>query len=288
MNLTLMTDLYQLTMSNAYFVNGLQDERMVFDLFFRKNASNGGYTIISGIDEVIDYIQSIKFTDDDISYLRSLDIFADGFLEYLKTFSFKGDIYAVEEGTILFLNEPILRVSASYIEAQIIETALLNIINFQSLIATKASRVCTVAEDDVVMEFGLRRAQGTYAGIYASKAAYIGGCNGTSNVLAGKMFGIPVLGTHSHSWVQKFETELEAFNAYAEVYPQNALLLIDTYNTLKSGLPNAIKVFDKLKEKGYTPKGVRLDSGDLEYLAKVAREELDKAGHKEAKNSCLK
>ena len=283
MNLTLMTDLYQLTMSNAYFVNGLQDERMVFDLFFRKNASNGGYTIISGIDEVIDYIQSIKFTDDDISYLRSLDIFADGFLEYLKTFSFKGDIYAVEEGTILFPNEPILRVSASYIEAQIIETALLNIINFQSLIATKASRVCTVAEDDVVMEFGLRRAQGTYAGIYGSKAAYIGGCNGTSNVLAGKMFGIPVLGTHSHSWVQKFETELEAFNAYAEVYPQNALLLIDTYNTLKSGLPNAIKVFDKLKEKGYTPKGVRLDSGDLEYLAKVAREELDKAGHKEAK-----
>lgn len=283
MDLTLMTDLYQLTMSNAYYINGIKDEKMVFDLFFRKNANNGGYTIVCGIDEAIDYIQSIKFTEEDIKYLKSLNIFDDGFLEYLKNFSFNGEIYAVEEGTILFPNEPILRVKASYIEAQIIETALLNIINFQSLIATKASRICTVAENDIVMEFGLRRAQGTFAGIYGSKAAYLGGCDGTSNVLAGRMFNIPVMGTHSHSWVQKFDSELEAFNAYADAYPENTLLLIDTYNTLKSGLPNAIKVFDKLKAKGYTPKGVRLDSGDLEYLANTARKQLDEAGHENVK-----
>lgn len=283
MNLTLMTDLYQLTMSNAYFLNGIKDEKMVFDLFFRKNASGGGYTIICGIDEIIDYIKSIKFTEEDINYLRSLNLFDESFLEYLKSFSFNGDIYAVEEGTILFPNEPILRVRANYIEAQIIETALLNILNFQSLIATKASRICHVAEGDIVMEFGLRRAQGTYAGIYGSKAAYIGGCDGTSNVIAGKMFDIPVLGTHSHSWVQKFDSEIEAFREYAKAYPNNTLFLIDTYNTLKSGLPNAIAVFKELKQKGFSPKGVRLDSGDLEYLAKVTRKELDESGFEDVK-----
>lgn len=283
MNLTLMTDLYQLTMSNAYFLENKSDERMIFDLFFRKNPSNGGYAIICGIDQAVDYIQNLKFSDDDIIYLKNLNLFDERFLDYLRTFKFNGDIYAVEEGSILFPNEPILRVKASYIEAQIIETALLNIINFQSLIATKASRICQVAENDIVMEFGLRRAQGTFAGIYGARAAYIGGCDGTSNVIAGKMFDIPVLGTHSHSWVQKFDNELDAFRTYSQVYPNNTLLLIDTYNTLKSGIKNAITVFDELKEKGYEGKGVRLDSGDLEYLSNRVREELDAAGHNNAK-----
>lgn len=283
MDLTMMTDLYQLTMSNGYFLKGYQEEKMIFDLFFRKNPSNGGYTIVCGIDQVIDYIQSLHFTEDDIAYLRGLKLFDEKFLDYLKTFRFTGDIYAVEEGTILFPNEPILRVKANSIEAQIIETAMLNFINFESLIATKASRICQVAGDDPVMEFGLRRAQGAYAGIYGARAAYIGGCCGTSNVIAGKMFDIPVMGTHSHSWVQKFDSELDAFRAYAEVYPQSTMLLIDTYNTLKSGLPNAIKVFDELKAKGHKPIGVRLDSGDLEYLSKLTREKLDEAGYTDAK-----
>ncbi|MDO4710986.1 MAG: nicotinate phosphoribosyltransferase [Peptostreptococcaceae bacterium] len=283
MDLTMMTDLYQLTMANGYFLKGYKEEKMIFDLFFRKNPSNGGYTIISGIDQVIDYIEDLSFGDDDIEYLRSLDLFDEGFLDYLKEFKFTGDIYAVEEGTILFPNEPILRVKANSIEAQIIETAMLNILNFQSLIATKASRICQVAGEDPVMEFGLRRAQGAYAGIYGARAAFIGGCVGTSNVLTGKMFDIPVMGTHSHSWVQKFDSELEAFRAYAELYPTKVLLLIDTYNTLKSGLPNAIRVFDELREKGHSPLGVRLDSGDLEYLSKMVRERLDAAGYPDAK-----
>ncbi len=283
MDLTMMTDLYQLTMANGYFKKGLKNEKMIFDLFFRRNPSNGGYTIVCGIDQVVEYIESLSFEDDDIKYLKNLNLFEDDFLEYLKGFKFTGEIYAVEEGTVLFPNEPILRVKASSIEAQIIETAMLNMLNFQSLIATKASRICQVAGTDPVMEFGLRRAQGAYAGIYGARAAYIGGCIGTSNVIAGKMFDIPVLGTHSHSWVQKFDTELEAFRAYAEVYPSSTSLLIDTYNTLKNGLPNAITVFDELKEKGYEPVSVRLDSGDLEYLSKMAREALDKAGHSNAK-----
>lgn len=283
MDLTMMTDLYQLTMANGYFLKGYQEEKMIFDLFFRKNPSNGGYTLISGMDQVIDYIENLHFDKKDIEYLRSLNLFDESFLKYLGNFKFTGDIYAVEEGTILFPNEPILRVKANSIEAQIIETAMLNILNFQSLIATKASRICQVAGDDPVMEFGLRRAQGASAGIYGARAAYIGGCVGTSNVLSGQMFDIPVMGTHSHSWVQKFDSELEAFMAYADLYPTKVLLLIDTYNTLKSGLPNAIRVFDELKEKGYSPLGVRLDSGDLEYLSKVVREKLDEAGHQQAK-----
>ncbi len=282
MDLTMMTDLYQLTMANGYFLQGNKD-KMIFDLFFRKNPSNGGYTIVCGIDQVIDYINNLNFSEEDIAYLRSLNLFDERFLEYLRDFRFKGEIYAVEEGTILFPNEPIIRVRANSIEAQLIETAMLNIVNFQSLIATKASRICQVAGEDPVMEFGLRRAQGTYAGIYGARAAYIGGCVGTSNVISGQMFDIPVMGTHSHSWVQKFDSEIDAFRAYADVYPAKTMLLIDTYNTLKSGLPNAIKVFDELKEKGYKPLGVRLDSGDLEYLSKMAREKLDAAGHTEAK-----
>ena len=278
MQLTMMTDFYQLTMSNGYFLKGEKDKKMIFDAFFRDNPSNGGYTIVCGIDQVIDYIESLYFTDEDIEYLSSLNLFDPGFLEYLKTFQFTGEIYAVEEGTILFPNEPMLRVKANAIEAQIIETAILNTVNFQSLIATKASRICQAAKGDAVMEFGLRRAQGSAAGVYGSRAAYIGGCVGTSNVLAGKMFDVPVMGTHSHSWVQKFDSEFEAFETYASIYPKNTMLLIDTYNTLKSGLPNAIKVFNELREKGYKPSGVRLDSGDMEYLSKMARTTLDEAG----------
>lgn len=281
MQLTMLTDFYQLTMSNGYFLKGEKDKKMIFDAFFRENPSKGGYTIACGIDQVVDYIESLSFSNEDIQYLQSLNLFDQGFLDYLRDFKFTGEIYAVEEGTILFPNEPILRVKANAIEAQIVETAILNIINFQSLIATKSSRICQAAEGDTVMEFGLRRAQGYSAGVYGARAAYIGGCAGTSNVLAGKMFDIPVMGTHSHSWVQKFDSELEAFETYAEIYPDKTMLLIDTYNTLKSGLPNAIKVFNKLKENGHRPLGVRLDSGDMEYLSKIVRTTLDEAGFKD-------
>lgn len=282
-NLTLLTDFYQLTMSNAYFIENLNEEKLIFDVFFRKNPSDGGYTIVCGIDEVVEYIQNLKFTDEDIAYLDSLGVFDSKFLEYLRDFEFTGEIYAVEEGTVMFPNEPIMRVKANSIEAQIIETTILNIMNFQSLIATKASRICQAAEGDAVMEFGLRRAQGPDAGLYGAKAAVIGGCVGTSNVLAGRLFDIPLMGTHSHSWVQRFDSELEAFRAYADNYPDKTMFLLDTYNTLKSGLPNAIKVFEELREKGYEAKGVRLDSGDLEYLSKKVREKLDEAGFKDVK-----
>lgn len=282
-NLTLLTDFYQLTMSNAYFIENLNEEKLIFDVFFRKNPSDGGYTVVCGIDEVVDYIQNLKFTDEDIVYLDNLGVFDKKFLEYLRGFKFTGEIYAVEEGTVMFPNEPIMRVKANSIEAQIIETTILTIMNFQSLIATKASRICQVAEDDAVMEFGLRRAQGPDAGLYGARAAVIGGCVGTSNVLAGRMFDIPLMGTHSHSWVQRFDSELEAFRAYAQNYPDKTMFLLDTYNTLKSGLPNAIKVFEELREKGYEPKGVRLDSGDLEYLSKKVREKLDKEGFENVK-----
>lgn len=282
-NLTLLTDLYQLTMSNAYFIENLNEEKLVFDMYFRKNPSNGGYTIICGIDQVIDYIENLEFTKEDIDYLRSLEIFDEKFLSYLKDFKFKGEIFAVEEGTMMFPNEPIIRVKANSIEAQIIETTILNIVNFQSLIATKASRICQVAGNDPVMEFGLRRAQGPSAGLYGSRAAMIGGCIGTSNVLAGKMFGAPVMGTHAHSWVQRFDSEIEAFRTYAKTYPNKTMLLIDTYNTLKSGLPNAITVFEEMRDKGQSPKGVRLDSGDLEYLSRRVREELDAKGFEDVK-----
>lgn len=282
-NLTLLTDLYQLTMSNAYFIENLNEEKLVFDMYFRKNPSNGGYTIICGIDQVIDYIENLEFTKEDIDYLRSLEIFDEKFLSYLKDFKFTGEIFAVEEGTMMFPNEPIIRVKANSIEAQIIETTILNIVNFQSLIATKASRICQVAGNDPVMEFGLRRAQGPSAGLYGSRAAMIGGCIGTSNVLAGKMFGAPVMGTHAHSWVQRFDSEIEAFRTYAKTYPNKTMLLIDTYNTLKSGLPNAITVFEEMRANGQSPKGVRLDSGDLEYLSRRVREELDAKGFEDVK-----
>lgn len=277
-NLTLLTDLYQLTMLNGYFEKNIHEDIVVFDMFFRKNACNGGYTIVCGIDQFVDYINNLNFSEEDLDYLRSLDLFSEKFLTFLKEFKFTGDIYAVEEGTIMFPNEPIITVKAPLYQAQLIETALLTIVNFQSLIASKASRVCFAAQGDPVFEFGLRRAQGPDAGTYGARAAMIGGCKATANVLAGKMFDIPVVGTQAHSWVQKFDTELESFEAYADVYPDKCLLLVDTYNVLQSGVPNAIKVFKRLVEQGHKPVGIRLDSGDLKYLSVESKKMLDKAG----------
>ncbi|HZK38035.1 MAG TPA: nicotinate phosphoribosyltransferase [Clostridia bacterium] len=277
-NLSLMTDLYQLTMMNGYLKSGIDKDIVVFDMFFRKNPCENSYTIIAGIEQVIDYIENIGFSEDDLAYLRGLNLFDDKFIDYLRDFEFSGTIYCVEEGSIMFPYEPILRVKAPIIEAQLLETAILNLINFPSLIATKASRICSAARGDAVFEFGLRRAQGPDAGIYGARAAIIGGCIGTSNVYAGKKFNVPVIGTHAHSWIQKFRTELDAFRAYAETYPNNTLLLVDTYNVLTSGIPNAITVFKELREKGYKPQGIRIDSGDLAYLSKEARKMLDAEG----------
>lgn len=277
-NLSMLTDFYQLTMMNGYLNENADNDHMIFDLFFRTNPSNGGYAIACGVDQVIDYISNLKFTNENLAYLESLNMFNADFLYALKNFKFTGDIYAVEEGTFVFPNEPIIRVKARAFEAQLIETTMLSIMNFQTLIATKASRICKVADSDPIMEFGLRRAQGPHAGLYGARAAVIGGCIGTSNVLAGQMFNIPVMGTHAHSWVQKFDTELEAFRAYAKTYPSKTVLLLDSYDTINSGLPNAITVFKELREQGYEPLGVRIDSGDLEYLSKEIRETLDTQG----------
>ncbi|WP_195336911.1 nicotinate phosphoribosyltransferase [Paraclostridium bifermentans] len=277
-NLTLLTDLYQLTMINGYFENGVHDDIVVFDMFFRKNACKGGYTIVCGIDQLVEYINNLNFSNSDLEYLRGLNLFSGEFLDFLKDFKFTGDIYSVPEGTVMFPNEPIIRIKAPLYQAQLIETALLTIVNFQSLIASKASRVCFAAQGDSVLEFGLRRAQGPDAGIYGARAAIIGGCSATANVLAGKMFDIPIVGTHAHSWVQKFDSELEAFEAYAKIYPDKCLLLVDTYDVLNSGVPNAIKVFKDLKTKGYKPVGIRLDSGDLDYLSKACKKVLDSEG----------
>ena len=278
-NLTLLTDLYQLTMMNGYRRCNLDERRAVFDIFYR---GSGGYSyaIAAGLEQAIDYILNLHFDESDIEYLRSLKIFDENFLKALKDFEFTGDIKAVPEGTMVFPYEPILTVSAPLWQAQLVETALLTFVNHQTLIATKAARLkeCT---KNKISEFGLRRAQGPDAGIYGARAACIGGCRTTSNVVSGKLFGIPVTGTHSHSWVMSFDTELEAFEKYAEIYPDNCLLLVDTYDTLKSGVPNAIKVFDKLKAEGHKPVGIRLDSGDLAYLSRKARVMLDEAGHQD-------
>jgi nicotinate phosphoribosyltransferase len=276
----LLTDYYELTMGQGYFSSGALGKYAVFDLFFRENPCGGGYTIAAGLSQAADYIENLAFSGEEISYLRSLGAFTPEYLSYLKNFRFTGDIYAVPEGTAIFPREPILRVSAPIAEAQIIETALLNCVNHQSLIATKASRVCLAAGGDPVLEFGLRRAQGPDAGIYGSRAAMIGGCAGTSNTLAGMMFGVPVKGTIAHSWVMSFESELEAFRAYAERFPGACVLLADTYDTLKSGVPNAITVFSELRQKGADESSfaIRLDSGDISYLSKRARRMLDSAG----------
>ena len=282
-NLTLLTDLYQLTMINGYFENNVHNDVVVFDMFFRKNACKGGYTIVCGIEQLVEYIENLKFSESDLDYLKTLNLFSDKFLDFLRDFKFTGDIYTVEEGTVMFPNEPIIRIKAPLYQAQLIETALLTIINFQSLIATKASRVCFAAKGDPVFEFGLRRAQGPDAGTYGARSAIIGGCTATANVLAGKMFNIPVVGTHAHSWVQKFDNELDAFEAYAKIYPNNCLLLVDTYDVLKSGMPNAIKVFKELKAKGHKPLGIRLDSGDLDYLSKECKNMLTEAGFEDVR-----
>ena len=281
-NLTLLTDLYQLTMGYGFFKNGKHEEEVVFDLFFRRNKMIT-YSIAAGLEQAMDYLLNWHFTDDDIAYLRSLNIFDENFLAYLKDMKFTGDVYAVKEGTPVFPGEPILTVKAPLIQAQFAETALLNIINHQTLIATKSSKICRATYGKgAVMEFGLRRAQAPDAGIYGARAAIIGGCASTSNVIAGEMFDVPVAGTMAHSWVMKFDSEYEAFKAYADVYPDNCLLLVDTYDTLRSGVPNAIKVLKELKAKGHKPKGIRLDSGDFAYLSKKARKMLDEAGLEEA------
>ena len=280
-NLTLLTDLYELTMMNGYYKENKCDEMVIFDVFFRQNELIT-YSLAAGLEQAIDYVLNLNFTPEDIAYLRGLKIFDEGFLNYLSNLKFTGDIYSVKEGTMVFPGEPILTVCAPIVEAQLIETAILNIINHQTLIASKSAKVCYSAKGDNVMEFGLRRAQGPDAGIYGARAAIIGGCNSTSNVLAGKMFDIPVSGTHAHSWVMNFDSEYEAFKAYAETYPDATLLLVDTYDTLRSGIPNAIKVFKELRAKGKKPIGIRLDSGDLSYLTKKAREMLDEAGFEDA------
>lgn len=280
-NLTMMTDLYQLTMMNGYFVNGTYRHTAVFDVFFRQKGQIN-YAISAGLGQAVDYIENLKFSGEDIDYLRSLKQFDERFLDYLRSFRFTGDIYSVVEGELVFPNEPTLIVRAPMIEAQFVETAILNIINHQTLIATKASRIVRAAAGKKVVEFGLRRAQGPDAGIYGARASIIGGCSGTSNVLTGKMFDVDIKGTHSHSWVMSYKTELDAFRAFAEIYPDNCLLLVDTYDSLRSGVPNAITVFKELKAKGHKPVGIRLDSGDIAYLSKKARKMLDEAGFPDA------
>jgi nicotinate phosphoribosyltransferase len=282
-NLTLLTDFYELTMMQGYYNNN-NNETVIFDVFYRENPSGSGYAICAGLEQVIDYVNALSFTDDDIEYLRSLKIFEEGFLSYLRGFHFTGDIYAIPEGTVVFPMEPLVKVIAPIMEAQLVETALLNIINHQSLIATKASRVVYAAGGQPVMEFGLRRAQGPDAGTLGARAAVIGGCIGTSNVLSAKLFDLPALGTHAHSWIMSFDDELSAFRKYAELYPQNTTLLVDTYDTLRSGVPNAIKVFEELRAQGKMPQkyGIRLDSGDLAYLSKKSRKMLDAAGFPDA------
>ena len=283
-NFTLLTDYYEITMMQGYYKNHV-DQKVVFDVFFRENPDDGGFAICAGLQQVIDYIKGLHFRYEDIDYLRSLGDFDDDFLSYLASFHFTGDIYAILEGSVIFPGEPLIKVVAPIMEAQLVETAILNMINHQSLIATKAARVCYAAKGRAVMEFGLRRAQGPDAGTFGARAAVIGGCVGTSNVICAKEFGVPALGTHAHSWIMAFPDELTAFRKYAELYPANTTLLVDTYDTLRSGVPNAIKVFEELREKGQIPLtyGIRLDSGDLAYLSKKARAMLDEAGFTDAK-----
>ena len=283
-NLTLLTDFYELTMMQGYFKEKDANETVIFDAFYRNNPVGSGYSICAGLDQVIDYVKNLHFDEDDVDYLRTTGMFEEDFLDYLRHFHFSGDIYAIPEGSVVFPREPLVKIIAPIMEAQLIETALLNIINHQSLIATKAARVVYAAQGDGVMEFGLRRAQGPDAGIYGARAAMIAGCIGTSNVLCGKMFDVPVKGTHAHSWIMSFPDELTAFRTYAKLYPSACILLVDTYDTLNSGIPNAIKVFKEMREAGIplTFYGIRLDSGDLAYLSKKAKKMLDAAGFPDA------
>ena len=284
MNYTLLCDFYELTMANGYFELGKADEISYFDVFYRKVPDGGGFAIAAGLEQVIDYVKNLKFTDEDIAYLETKKLFSKEFLEYLRTFRFTGDIYAVPEGTPIFPGEPIMTICAPSVEAQFIETYVLLCLNHQSLIATKANRIVRSAQGRPVMEFGARRAQGSDGAILGSRAAYIGGCVATACAISDKRFGIPATGTMAHSWVQMFDTEYEAFESYCKIYPDNATLLVDTYDVLKSGIPNAIKAFNNvLKPLGIKKCGIRLDSGDITYLSKKARKMLDEAGYTECK-----
>ena len=286
LNLTMLCDFYELTMSYGYFNHGYKDRICYFDVFYRKCPDNGGFAIAAGLQQIVEYVQDLHFSAEDIEYLRGRGIFGEDFLAYLADFKFTGDIWAVPEGTPIFPKEPIITVRAPAIQAQLIETYVLLCINHQSLIATKANRVVRAAQGRTVLEFGSRRAQGADAAILGARAAYIGGCHGTACTISDQLFGVKAGGTMAHAWVQMFDTEYEAFKSYCELYPDNPTLLVDTYNTLKSGIPNAIRVFNEvLKPKGLTKCGIRLDSGDMTYLSKKARQMLDEAGWTECKIS---
>lgn len=283
-NYTMLCDFYELTMGNGYFEKGYKDKICYFDVFYRNVPDNGGFVIACGLEQVIDYINNLHFTEEDICYLRSKKIFSEAFLDYLADFKFEGDIWAVSEGTIVFPNVPIMTIRAPAIQAQLIETFVLLTINHQSLIATKTSRIVRAANGRAISEFGSRRAHGPDAAVLGARAAYIAGAAGTACALTDELYGVPATGTMAHSWVQMFDSEYEAFKAYCEVYPDSATLLVDTYNVLKSGVPNAIKAFDEvLKPLGKRPKGIRLDSGDITYLSCKAREMLDEAGYPDCK-----
>lgn len=282
-NLTMLTDFYELTMANGYLENGMGDTISYFDMFFRRVPDNGGFAIMCGLEQVIDYLKNLSFTEEDISYLREKGIFSEKFLEYLRDFKFSCDVWAVPEGTPIFPKEPIVTVRGPAIQAQFVETMILICINHQSLIATKANRIVRAAEGRPVMEFGSRRAQGFDGAIYGARAAYIGGCCGTACTISDEMMKTPALGTMAHSWIQMFDSELEAFRAYARCYPNGTTLLVDTYNVLKSGVPNAITVFKEMRERGEKPVGIRIDSGDIAYLSRKARKMLDAEGFSDVK-----
>ena len=283
-NLTMLVDFYELTMGNGYFNKGLEDKIAYFDMFFRRVPDGGGYCIMAGVEQLIEYLSTLKFTDDDIEYLKSKHTFSEEFLNYLKNFKFSCDVWAVPEGNPVFPNEPLVTVRGPVIQAQFIETMILLTINHQTLIATKANRISRAANGRPVMEFGSRRAQGYDGAIYGARASIIGGCSSTACTISDKMFNIPAVGTMAHSWVQLYDSEYEAFKSWAEIYPDNCTLLIDTYNVIKSGIPNAIKVFDEvLKPMGKRPSGVRIDSGDITYLTKKCRKMLDAAGYEDCK-----
>ena len=286
LNLSLLCDFYELTMGNGYLKAGYQDRITYFDVFFRDVPDNGGFAICAGLDQFIDYVENLRFSEEDIGYLRSKGLFSEEFLDYLRHFQFTGDIWAIPEGTPIFPREPILTVRAPAIQAQLIETFALLCLNHQSLIATKANRIVRAADGRTVLEFGSRRAQGTDAAITGARAAYIGGCKGTACALSDRVFGVPAGGTMAHAWVQMFPSQYEAFKTYCEIYPHNAVLLVDTYNTLKSGVPDAIRAFNEvLKPMGITKCGIRLDSGDITYLSQQARKMLDEAGWTECEIS---
>lgn len=283
-NISMLMDLYEMTMAHGYFTKQDNTDRVAFDVFYRRNPDQGGFAIFAGLEQVVDYLLNLHFDEEDIAYFKSLHLFSDEFLEYLRNFKFTGDVYAFKEGSIIYPNEPILTIVAPLIDAQIAETAVLTMINHQSLIATKANRIMRAADGRIVSDFGARRAHNVDAAVYGARAAYIGGVHGTATVLAGQQFDIPVNGTMAHSWVMYHDSEYEAFKAYAEVYPESSVFLVDTYDVLNSGIPNAIKVAkDVLEPKGHRLKGIRLDSGDLAYLAKHARNMLDDAGMEDCK-----